>query len=261
MVPRYITVSVDDGYPADFRVADLLRKYGLQATFYVPVHNSEHAVMTPAQLRQLSQEFEIGGHTYNHTALNSLSETDAWKEIYDGKRELEEILGQPIVSFCYPKGKFNRTTPALVKRAGFLGGRTCLFNLTAFPRDPFLWGLTTHACGHSKLIQARHAVLEQNFAGLQNFFTIYKGATDWFTHFSHGLDHVEKHGGIAHLYFHSWEIDELGDWERLESALRAASQRGFTAATNGALFRLWNQSASTRNTSQEAVKEFATPLK
>jgi hypothetical protein len=111
------------------------------------------------------------------------------------------------------------------------------------------------------LIQARHAVLEQNFAGLQNFFTIYKGATDWFTHFSHGLDHVEKHGGIAHLYFHSWEIDELGDWERVESALRAASQRGFTAATNGALFRLWNQSASARNTSQEAVKEFATPLK
>jgi peptidoglycan/xylan/chitin deacetylase (PgdA/CDA1 family) len=257
MNSRYITVSVDDGYPADSRAADLLNKYGLQATFYIPARNPEHPVMAAGQIRELSRGFEIGGHTYNHAALKSLSTENAWEEIYDGKRWLEDLLGEPVVSFCYPQGKFNRKTPVLVKQAGFLGGRTCLFNLHTFPRDPFLWGLSTHACGHSKFIQTRHALLERNFAGVRNFFLDYKGATDWPTHFFRGLDYVEKHGGIAHLYFHSWEIEDLGDWERLESALQAATQRHFTSVTNGALFRLWGESVTKRKTSPETADEFA----
>lgn len=122
MNSRYITVSVDDGYPADSRAADLLQKYGLQATFYIPARNPEHPVMAPSQIRGLSRGFEIGGHTYNHAALKSLPTEKASKEICDGKNWLEDILGEPVVSFCYPQGKFNRETPGLVKQAGFLGG-------------------------------------------------------------------------------------------------------------------------------------------
>ena len=32
-----ITTSWDDGHPLDLRVAELLAKYGLQGTFYVPM--------------------------------------------------------------------------------------------------------------------------------------------------------------------------------------------------------------------------------
>jgi peptidoglycan-N-acetylglucosamine deacetylase len=105
MNSRYITVSVDDGYPADSRAADLLNKYGLQATFYIPARNPEHPVMAAGQIRELSRGFEIGGHTYNHAALKSLSTEKAWEEIYDGKRWLEDLLGEPVVSFCYPQGQ------------------------------------------------------------------------------------------------------------------------------------------------------------
>jgi peptidoglycan-N-acetylglucosamine deacetylase len=250
---RYITISVDDGYPQDARAADLLQKYGLEATFYIPAHNPEHTVMTPSQVRDLSQRFEIGGHTYNHTALKRLSDEEAWTEIYDGKRWLEDVLGQSVISFCYPQGKFNRRTPELVKRAGFLGGRTCLFNLHTLPRNPFLWGLSTHACDHSMLIQVRHALLEGNFAGVRNFFLHYQGATDWSRHFIHGLNCVEKHGGIAHLYFHTWEVEELGDWKRLESALTTIARHNFTPITNGALFKLWRQLMAESASSQEPV--------
>ena len=254
---RYITISVDDGYPLDSRAANLLAKYELQATFYVPARNPEHSVMPPSEVRELSRRFEIGGHTYNHTPLGRLPEEKAWAEIVEGKKWLEDLLGEPIISFCYPQGKFNRTTPALVRRAGFLGGRTCLFNLHTFPRDPFLWGLSTHACGHSKFIQVRHALLERNFAGIRNFFWDYKGATDWQTHFLHGLDQVEKHGGIAHLYFHSWEIEELRDWHKLELALGAVAKRQLIPVTNGTLFRLWSQPMAEGRRSSEPVDGIA----
>lgn len=241
MTDRYITISIDDGYPADARVADLLQKYALQATFYVPANNPEYRVMSPDEIRELSRQFEIGSHTYNHVSLNSLTDEQASTEILSGKKWLEEVLGEPVLSFCYPRGKFNRGTPALVEKAGFLGARTCLFNLNGFPKNPFLWGLSTHAFHHSRTIQVRHALLERNFAGIRNFFGYYKGATDWQTHFLHALDHVEEHGGIAHLYLHSWETEELGEWTKLESMLQEISRRDLTRVTNGSLYQLWSR--------------------
>jgi peptidoglycan-N-acetylglucosamine deacetylase len=237
---RFVTISVDDGHATDFRTAEILTKYGLQATFYIPARNPERPVMAENQVRELSGSFEIGGHTMNHVPLNSLPESQSWDEILQGKQWLEDTIGKPAVSFCYPRGKFNGSTPVLVRKAGFLGARTCLFNLHGFPRDPFLWGLSTHAYSHSKMIQMRHAALERNFAGILNFLSTYRGTTDWQRHFLYALDHVEKHGGIAHLYLHSWEIDELGQWEQLEAVFAAISRRdSFSKMTNGALFELW----------------------
>ncbi|HEX8815448.1 MAG TPA: polysaccharide deacetylase family protein [Terriglobales bacterium] len=239
MPKRYITVSVDDGALEDPRAADLLRKHGLKATFYIPAKNPERAVMAPATIREIAKDFEIGGHTVNHISLHSLSDRQAQAEISEGKKWLDDLLGQASVSFCYPQGKFNRKTPSLVQAAGFLGARTCLFNLHSVPANPFLWGLTTHACDHSAAIQARHALIEGNLRGLRNFFFIYNLATGWRDHFARGMEHVDRHGGIVHLYFHSWEIDQLGQWGALDAALASAARRGFASVTNGDLFRQW----------------------
>ena len=240
LLDRFVTVSVDDGHVTDFKTADLLTKYGLPATFYIPAKNPERPVMAENQVRELSSQFEIGAHTMNHVPLKSLPDSQSRAEILQGKQWLEDTIGKPAVSFCYPRGKFNRSTPVLVKEAGFLGARTCLFNLHTFPQDPFLWGLSTHAYSHSKVIQLRHAALEGNVAGILNFLRIYRGTTDWQQHFLYALDHVEKNGGIAHFYLHSWEIDELGQWEQLEAVFAEISRRdSFSKMTNGALFELW----------------------
>jgi hypothetical protein len=53
------------------------------------------------------------------------------------------------------------------------------------------------------------------------------------------LDWVERHGGVAHLYLHSWEVDADGEWDALERVLReAAMRKDLTPITNGALFEL-----------------------
>ena len=89
--------------------------------------------------------------------------------------------------------------------------------------------------------ELRHAALERNFAGMVNFLRTYNGATDWQRHFFYALEHVERYGGIAHLYLHSWEIDECGQWDQLEDVLAATSRRSdFSKVSNGVLFQLWN---------------------
>jgi peptidoglycan-N-acetylglucosamine deacetylase len=237
----FVTVSVDDGHLTDLRTADLLSKYDIRATFYVPVRNPERPVISKSQMRQIAAKFELGGHTMNHVPLDSVPLDRAWEEISASKAWLEDLLGESVVSFCYPRGKHSARIAAMVKKAGFLGARTCFLNRHDFPADPFMWGVSTQGRNHSRVIQLRHALLERNFRGALNFLQIHKATTDWATHFSHSLDWVEVNGGIAHLYFHSWEIEEAQEWKKLEKMLRAIRERtGVKKVANGELFALWD---------------------
>ena len=136
----YLTISVDDGHPTDIQSAELLQKFGLKATFYIPARNPERELMSEALIRQLAGTFEVGSHTFNHKPLKDLADAEARIEITDGKKWLEDLTGAEVVSFCYPRGKFHSRTVKLVKEAGFLGARTCMFNLSSFPKNPFLMG-------------------------------------------------------------------------------------------------------------------------
>ena len=148
----------------------------------------------------------------------------------------------------------NRRTPELVKLAGFLGARSCAFNLNDFPANPYRWGLSTHASSHSRWIQLRHALIEGNLRGAYQYVTCFRLARDWTEHFIHALDFVEINGGIAHLTLHSWEIDLNGDWNRLDEIFREASRRkvNFQSVDNSELFESWHHrrtpAATTANT-------------
>jgi len=86
MVSRYLTISVDDGHPTDFRSADLLSRFALKATFYVPKENPERAVIAENQIQELSNHFELGGHTIRHIPLKDLDDETAFLEIKNGKK-------------------------------------------------------------------------------------------------------------------------------------------------------------------------------
>lgn len=235
----FVTFSVDDGHTLDLRTADLLQKYGLKATFYIPATNAEREVMPESQIKDLSLNFEIGAHTLNHVRLAGLPREQVRAELREGKKWVEDLTGKAAGTFCYPGGKFDDSVIAEVEQAGYVGARTCMFNLTSFPKNPFLWGVSTHACSHRRLVQVRHAILEKNFSGAWNFVTAYRATTDWLDHFLSGLKQVREEGGIAHLYLHSWEIDEFKDWARLETAFAAvANMPDLTRITNGDLFAI-----------------------
>jgi peptidoglycan/xylan/chitin deacetylase (PgdA/CDA1 family) len=238
----YITFSVDDGHPDDMRAAELLAKYDLAATFYIPATNPERRLMDAESIRTIagaSSAFEMGSHTYGHQPLHRLSYDAAYREVIEGKDWLEQVTSASVVSFCYPKGKFNSTAVRAVRDVGFVGARTCMYQLNGFSKDPMLWGLSTQAHSHSRYIQVRHACLERNFRGLWNYFTVHRGAVDWVEHFGKATDCVERFGGVAHLYFHSWEISEAGEWQRLERLFDEISRRPtLKRVTNGEVFRI-----------------------
>src|SRR4051812_25850888 len=92
------TTSWDDGHPLDFRIAELLARYGLRGTFYIPRHIGS-GVMSEAQMRQLSESFEIGAHTLNHVFLTTTDDGTASTEIKNSKIWVEQVTGKSCTMF------------------------------------------------------------------------------------------------------------------------------------------------------------------
>lgn len=217
-----ITTSWDDGHPLDLKLAELLKKYDVPATFYIPVDNIERECMNPQQIREIAQSFDIGGHTYHHVNLTGISPKEAEREIVEGKKELEEIIGREVVSFCYPKGKFNGEVINVVEKAGFIGARTTK-SATRSIKDPFKMGTTAYASyWHFGLAPYfRHAMTSRDFGlfcfMLKNNLLL----NSWDKIAIRTLDFVVNNGGIWHLWGHSWSIEDNNNWVRLEKIFRS----------------------------------------
>jgi peptidoglycan/xylan/chitin deacetylase (PgdA/CDA1 family) len=82
-------------------------------------------MMTHAQVNVLAAAgMEIGGHTVNHPILARVDCDTALRDIREGKRQLEDITGQPIRLFAYPNGKpgtdYGPEHVQIVRQAGFV---------------------------------------------------------------------------------------------------------------------------------------------
>ena len=79
---------------------------------------------------------EVGAHTTSHSRLSKLSANAQKLEIFNGKQQLERLIGHPVSSFSYPWGghsDYNETSIKLVREAGF--GCSC----SNFPGSVHRW--------------------------------------------------------------------------------------------------------------------------
>ena len=67
---------------------------------------------------------EVGSHTLNHPFLPKLSPELAANEIRDSRQALEQILGAPVESFCYPYGGESAALRQVVRAAGYSNATT-----------------------------------------------------------------------------------------------------------------------------------------
>jgi len=191
-----IVTSWDDASHHDIRLAELLLKYNLPATFYVP----NCCELSDEQIRWLdSKGFTIAGHTVNHPQdLKKLSHPDLAFEIESNKQYLEKIIGREITKFCYPRGRYNKQVIEAVKRAGYEEARiTKLFRLLK-SKEPFQTGTTIHIFQRPE----------------------YDGV-DWFKVAKEYLEIARNtENSIFHIWGHSNEIHRDNNWEKLEELFK-----------------------------------------
>jgi peptidoglycan/xylan/chitin deacetylase (PgdA/CDA1 family) len=213
--------SWDDGHPLDERVAELLGKYGVHGTFYVPIRNREgRPVMAPDALRRLAGAgFEIGGHTLDHVYLTTCSPAVVDEQIGEGKVRLEQILDHQVDGFCYPGGKMSPAIREAVRRAGFKYGRTIENFRTELGMDPYRVPTGLQFFPHSR------RVLWSNFARYGHYqervrmFSRALAARHWWERLTRSAEALDDGDAVIHLWGHSWEIEEYGLWSELETTL------------------------------------------
>lgn len=124
---RAIVLTFDDGYRDNYDQAfPLLQKHHMVATIFLMTAKIGTAVgLTPDQIKHM-QEYgiEFGSHTVHHVDLRYVSAAGLISEIQGSKHILENILGEKVVSFSYPSGKYTAATIQAVKDAGFEGAVT-----------------------------------------------------------------------------------------------------------------------------------------
>ena len=227
-----VTTSWDDGHKLDMRLAALLEKYHIKATFYISPRDHEFAredLLTDEQIKKIGESFEIGAHTMTHPRLTEVDDTRARKEMSDSKQYLEKLLGHPVTTFCYPGGNYRPQHADMAREAGFAYARTVKrhsFDL----KGSMMEGITTvNAYNHYQDLGKIARFAGYNPVRTYRYF-------QWDVLAKAMFDKVMAEGGVFHLWGHSWEIDQHGDWEKLEDVLRYISGRAeATYVTNGEL--------------------------
>lgn len=213
-----ITTSWDDGHPNDLRLAELLLKYGISGVFYIPLKNTDgRSVMTKKEIKELSKNFEIGGHTFGHVDLTKVPLNVAKKEIISGKTLLEEIIGKKVTKFCYPRGHYTKSLSKLVKECGFESARTArILNVNSiskrFNSDP-----NVHYYKHSSLVLVGHLLKNKDMQTLKFYAKNFNmGLNQIITSMINQMDEL-------HIWGHSWEVYENGLDREFEDLLKVVS--------------------------------------
>ena len=241
-----VTTSWDDGDPQDLRIAQMLGRSGLGASYYVPIFGQDgKRTLRPEDLRTLSsQGFEIGAHTMTHAVLSDLHGQRLWVEISECKQVLEQILGQEVQMFCYPCGRYNQEVFELVRKAGYRGARTTRMLCYQPPISPFEMPTTLQAYPHDSLAYYKNLTRRRDLPGLYRYVFELNRLRSWVELGKRLFDQFLQEGGIWHLYGHSWEIEKLGLWNELQEMVNYVRERpGVIYASNSQALQLLEQDA------------------
>ncbi|MDZ4228343.1 MAG: polysaccharide deacetylase family protein [Candidatus Levybacteria bacterium] len=188
--------SWDDAHPFDEELADLLKKFNLPGTFYLPGNvGPEYPINASLVKKLVDQGFEIGGHTVSHPQdLKQLSVEQILKEISDNKQALETLSGQKVTKFCYPRGRYDDRVIRILKGLGFTYARTTeVLRLTR--ENAFRTPTSIHVYQRKEY-----------------------GDHDWVEMANSMVELATRSmGGVFHIWGHSWELTKFNNWEKLES--------------------------------------------
>ena len=136
-----VSITFDDGLRCQFeRAVPVLNKYGMPATFFLIANrNSTHDLWSghvddwckidwrPDDIRMLKQLLrdghEIGSHSVSHHPTNLKTAEQSDFEARELKRLIEEWIGAPVASFCYPFYWSHAYLAEAVRKAGYQQAR------------------------------------------------------------------------------------------------------------------------------------------
>ena len=211
---KAVTLSYDDGVRSDLRLADIIDKYGVKATFNICrsiVGTSEDRLGTDDLLSLISRGHEIANHGDRHVALGISRHLDGIRDVLDCRTGLEEALDRIVTGFAYPdtmrniKGENYELIKSYLSALGMSYARLCGGDNDKFdlPDDFYAWMPTAH---HNNA---------EVFDYIDRFLSLDENK----------LYCATRHPRLFYLWGHSFEFDRAGNWDRLEQICEKLSHK------------------------------------
>jgi hypothetical protein len=174
---------------------------------------------------------EVGAHTVSHVDLTTA--TDPLGELVNGKRYLEDVLGEEITAFAYPLGRFDSRVSRLAQKAGYRLARTTVAFSTQRTFNPYQMPISFQFVPQTRAIHTRHALRERNLKGLLTWSARWRCETALDRLAQLAIEDARHLAGIFHIWGHSQEIDSYRLWAELKALLQKIEQeRDLTSMTN-----------------------------
>lgn len=157
-----IEICFDDAFLGFYDNFEFIRRKKIPVNlFVVPSFINQDNYMSEQQILDLSRSsfITISSHTYSHKLLNKLHKKEIYSELKNSKDYLENLLGKPVESICYPEGSFDANTIYIAEEVGY---KRQYSSIPGFFFNPFLTNVIRRS-----LVQ---------FAGEKEFRAILKGA-------------------------------------------------------------------------------------
>lgn len=141
-VQKPVMLTFDDGYEDNYKnLFPLLKKYNVPAVIFLVTDKiGTPEYMTWEQIREMKNSglVQFGSHTCSHCRLRSLPDEEIVRELVRSKQILEEQLGEPVTSFCYPfgSGGFDKRVRPQVFKAGYLFDFSTKKGVNPWPWNP-----------------------------------------------------------------------------------------------------------------------------
>lgn len=226
-MPNFLlTTSWDDGHCLDERLADGLDGCHLAGTFYVARDYIESR-LSEAQIKALAQRHEIGAHTVHHPDLTAITLDDGRCEIVDSREWLQQVTGQAVSAFCYPRGRYTPAVRQLVADAGFSTARTVSpYQMAVVDRFamPVTMQVYPFPLRPVNSIRARFQPLQTIRPHLATLKLPLMALRSWPGLAEALLRRAAQVGGVWHLWGHSWEIERYEMWPQLARVLALAGE-------------------------------------
>ena len=137
-----VILTFDDGYRDLYTDAypALLKRNMKGVAYLVSGFLGAPNNVTRDQVREMDLNgIQIGAHTYSHIDLTKASDAEVHKQLFDSKADLEQLVGHPVLDFCYPAGQFNAKVAAAVQGAGYADATTTQDGTIHTFGDRFTW--------------------------------------------------------------------------------------------------------------------------
>lgn len=216
---KAVTFSYDDGCKTDIKLADILDKYGLKATFNI---NSGWLMLTKEEMLSLMDRgHEIALHGQIHRAPGLCRPIDSIRDVLSCREELESLFERIIRGYAYPDCGITRfingtqysDVKSQLSTLGVTYARTLAGDNNRFdiPNDLHAWMPTAH---HNN---ANIFDWIDNFLSLETD-NIYDGA---------------RAPRLFYIWGHTYEFENDKNWSRIEEiAKKFGEAENVWAATN-----------------------------